>query len=187
VTFENPTATDIVDASVPVSCDPSSGSTFPAGTTTVTCTATDDSGNSTSASFTVTVSRLAVLFGEPVGSSRMVTVHSGRTLPIKVQIVRAGAPDQTGPVSLGLTQLGTCPASATKAGASGKGAAARDRRLGSVRSSSIDTSFHWDAGAERWTYSLDLGDWGLVAGACYRADVIDDGVAAASFTIAVGD
>src|SRR5205085_441849 len=36
-------------------CSPSSGSTFPVGTTTVTCSATDSHGNTGSASFTVTV------------------------------------------------------------------------------------------------------------------------------------
>lgn len=40
---------------VPVSCVPPSGSTFPVGTTTVTCTVTDASNNSVSGSFTVTV------------------------------------------------------------------------------------------------------------------------------------
>jgi hypothetical protein len=55
VTFTKPTANDLVDGPVPVTCDHSSGSTFPLGTTTVTCTATDSHGNSKSASFTVTV------------------------------------------------------------------------------------------------------------------------------------
>ena len=50
-------ATDLVDGSVPVGCSPRSGSVFPAGTTTVTCTATDAHGNSTTGSFTVTVQR----------------------------------------------------------------------------------------------------------------------------------
>src|SRR6185295_15871146 len=36
-------------------CSPATGSTFPIGTTTVTCTATDTSGNSTACSFAVTV------------------------------------------------------------------------------------------------------------------------------------
>jgi hypothetical protein len=40
---------------VPVICTPPSGSTFTIGTTTVTCTATDLSGNTESAIFTVTV------------------------------------------------------------------------------------------------------------------------------------
>ena len=42
-------------APVNVSCNPPSGSTFPIGTTTVTCTASDSCGNSTNCSFTITV------------------------------------------------------------------------------------------------------------------------------------
>ncbi|MBI1854178.1 MAG: HYR domain-containing protein, partial [Planctomycetes bacterium] len=51
------TATDACDASPSVSCAPASGSTFPVGTTTVNCTATDHAvpANSRSCSFTVTV------------------------------------------------------------------------------------------------------------------------------------
>ena len=40
-----------------LSCNPPSGSTFPIGTTTVTCTASDGCGTSTNCSFTVTVTR----------------------------------------------------------------------------------------------------------------------------------
>ena len=54
VTLPEATATDIVDPAPAVSCDQSSGF-FPLGTTTVTCTATDASGNSSSGSYTVTV------------------------------------------------------------------------------------------------------------------------------------
>ena len=54
VTFATPTASDNCPG-VTVACVPPSGSTFPAGTTTVTCTATDTSGNTVSCSFTVTV------------------------------------------------------------------------------------------------------------------------------------
>jgi hypothetical protein len=55
VTYATPSATDLVDGAVPVSCVPPAGSTFPVGTTTVTCTATDAHTNSASRSFTVTV------------------------------------------------------------------------------------------------------------------------------------
>jgi hypothetical protein len=48
-------ATDDVDGAVPISCSPPSGSTFPIGTTTVTCTATDAAGNGASATFDVYV------------------------------------------------------------------------------------------------------------------------------------
>src|SRR2546428_4936960 len=50
-----PSATDLVDGSVAVSCSPASGWTFPLGTTVVLCTATDAHGNTGSASFTITV------------------------------------------------------------------------------------------------------------------------------------
>src|ERR671931_534775 len=48
-------ASDVVDGSLPATCSPSSGSKFPVGTTTVTCSATDSHGNTGSASFSVTV------------------------------------------------------------------------------------------------------------------------------------
>ncbi|HTE20282.1 MAG TPA: HYR domain-containing protein [Armatimonadota bacterium] len=54
VTF-SPTATDLVDGVTPVTSTPASGTTFPVGTTTVTVTAVDKSGNVSTKSFTVTV------------------------------------------------------------------------------------------------------------------------------------
>ena len=51
------TATDAVDGSVPVACQPASGSRFRVGRTVVRCTATDASGNTASAAFTVTIRR----------------------------------------------------------------------------------------------------------------------------------
>ncbi|QDU69370.1 HYR domain-containing protein [Engelhardtia mirabilis] len=55
VFFTAPTATDNCDPAPTVSCSPASGSTFPVGTTVVTCTATDACGNVSSSNFTVTV------------------------------------------------------------------------------------------------------------------------------------
>jgi uncharacterized repeat protein (TIGR01451 family) len=48
---------DDVDGSVPVSCIPPSGSTFPVGTSVVTCKATDKAGNTSASTFTVTVTK----------------------------------------------------------------------------------------------------------------------------------
>jgi len=53
-------ADDDRDGSLTPTCTPASGSTFPVGTTTVTCTATDAAGNTGSASFTVTVTPVVV-------------------------------------------------------------------------------------------------------------------------------
>ena len=46
---------DDAQAAITVSCSVPSGTLFPIGTTTVTCTATDPAGNHSSGSFTVTV------------------------------------------------------------------------------------------------------------------------------------
>jgi hypothetical protein len=55
VVFYTVSATDNIDANPQLTCEPASGSTFPVGETAVTCTATDSSGNTAIASFTVTV------------------------------------------------------------------------------------------------------------------------------------
>jgi hypothetical protein len=47
--------TEVCDEAVEVVCVPASGSVFPPGTTTVTCTATDDAGNTESCDFEVIV------------------------------------------------------------------------------------------------------------------------------------
>jgi hypothetical protein len=56
VTYATPTASDNCP-SPSVSCVPSSGSSFPFGTTTVTCTAVDAAGNASSCSFNVELRR----------------------------------------------------------------------------------------------------------------------------------
>jgi len=54
-TYTAPTAADNLDGSVPVTCGPASGSTFPVGVTTVECSASDSAGNVGTVQFTVTV------------------------------------------------------------------------------------------------------------------------------------
>ncbi len=54
VTF-TATASDAVDGALTPTCSPASGSTFPLGTTTVTCTAIDAANNQGTCTFTVTV------------------------------------------------------------------------------------------------------------------------------------
>ena len=55
VNYDSPTATDSVDDSVDVTCVPASGTVFNEGRTRVTCTATDDSGNTVNTTFNVDV------------------------------------------------------------------------------------------------------------------------------------
>jgi len=55
VTWTNPTITDNCDMNVNIAASHNSGDTFSAGTTTVTYTATDASGNVANCSFDITV------------------------------------------------------------------------------------------------------------------------------------
>jgi uncharacterized repeat protein (TIGR01451 family) len=59
VTYTTPTATDNCGGSPPVTCSPASGTLFPTGMTTVTCTATDACSNQASCHFTVTVNSIS--------------------------------------------------------------------------------------------------------------------------------
>ncbi len=54
-TWAAPSASDIVDGDVAVSCSPASGSFFPLGLTIVSCSASDAAGNTASQTFNVTV------------------------------------------------------------------------------------------------------------------------------------
>jgi Tol biopolymer transport system component len=58
------TATDTDDPQPTVSCSPASGSVFPIGDTTVTCTATDASGNVATGSFSIHVQGVDEQFAE---------------------------------------------------------------------------------------------------------------------------
>ncbi|MFL6020800.1 MAG: HYR domain-containing protein [Gaiellaceae bacterium] len=55
VSYVAPTATDATDGPAVVNCSPSSGSTIPLGTSTVTCSASDSRGNTSTTSFSVRV------------------------------------------------------------------------------------------------------------------------------------
>ncbi|QIK74577.1 HYR domain-containing protein [Nocardioides piscis] len=55
VSYEEATAIDLVDGTVPATCTPASGTRFSLGSTPVTCTATDRAGNTGTATFSVEV------------------------------------------------------------------------------------------------------------------------------------
>ncbi len=78
-------ASDFVSGSVPVSCTPLSGSSFPLGTTTVNCSATDGAGNTGTASFHVTVTdTTAPKLSLPADFSVHATSASGATVTYTV-------------------------------------------------------------------------------------------------------
>ncbi|MFY9557090.1 MAG: HYR domain-containing protein [Blastocatellia bacterium] len=77
VSFSNPAASDNCPG-VTVSCNPPSGSMFPVGTTTVTCTATDTSGNTATCTTSVTVFGLCLQDDSSPGSVVLVDPVSGK-------------------------------------------------------------------------------------------------------------
>jgi hypothetical protein len=98
VTF-SATSTDIVDVTVPVVCVPPSGSTFPVGTTTVNCSATDAHGNTANGSFTITI--LADNIPPIVTVPANMTVETA--IGGNVATFTASATDETSPLNPAVT------------------------------------------------------------------------------------
>jgi len=116
VIYPAPTTSDNC-AVTNVTCVPASGSNFPVGTTTVTCTATDSSGNTAACYFTVTRSSGCQLsfngFMDPVGGSDETggtCANSVRnfkldsTIPLKFILTCGGVPVATGVHTLAATK-----------------------------------------------------------------------------------
>jgi hypothetical protein len=125
VTYTSPTATDTVDPSPTVSCSPTSGSTFPLATTTVTCTATDASGNHSSASFHVTVhdTTAPVIHGVPADITAEATSPAGAVVtyasPTATDAVDPNPTVSCTPLSGATFVLGTTTVACTASDASG--------------------------------------------------------------------
>ena len=89
VTFGPFIANDLVDGSITGTAVPASGSTFPAGSTLVTVSATDAHSNTGTAKFHVNVLYSWSGFQSPLPKSQ---VKMGSTIPIKFQLTGASAP-----------------------------------------------------------------------------------------------
>ena len=108
VTFTLPAATDNCDPNPTVTASPASGGGFAIGTTTVTCTATDVSGNHSSGTFTVTRAALGFTgFLSPMGGE--IALNTGgsfsdplrafklnSTIPVKFRASKGTTPVTTG-------------------------------------------------------------------------------------------
>jgi len=117
-------ANDAVDSTPSLTCEPTSGSMFAIGATTVTCTAEDDSGNEGSASFSVTVADAAPVVSVPPTQTVEATGPNGA----KVTFVPAPSASDTieGPLTPSCTPasgatfpLGTTTVTCTVADSSG--------------------------------------------------------------------
>jgi hypothetical protein len=97
------TAVDLVDGTVPVTCDHAAGDRFALGTTTVTCASTDAHQNTSTKSLTVTVTYSWSGVLAPVTSGG--SYHLGRTLPVQFTLTGASAPVTNAVAKLYLAKL----------------------------------------------------------------------------------
>lgn len=88
------TARDIVDVSDPVLCDHASGSTFPLGSTTVQCTATDAHNNTGRGSFTVLVrDTTAPVIVKITASPESLWPPNGKMVEVTITVIATDAAD----------------------------------------------------------------------------------------------
>jgi hypothetical protein len=114
VAYTTPTATDNLDGAVGVSCLPASGSLFPVGSTTVSCSAHDAAGNTASSSFAVLVRDTT---SPTIAAHGTVTVEAADangatvtyTLPIASDAVDATVAVSCLPLSGSLFAVGSTP------------------------------------------------------------------------------
>ncbi len=112
------TAQDAVDGPVPVTCDPPSGSTFPMGSTRVTCTATDSAGNTGTgtAVFTVMAGPVPDRADLAVRASIMpAPTYTGRRTYAVLTLTNAGPKAATGVVATTDWPRPTAPGKSTVA------------------------------------------------------------------------
>ncbi|HWK29698.1 MAG TPA: CocE/NonD family hydrolase [Solirubrobacter sp.] len=158
----SPSASDTQDPSPALTCDKTSGSTFPIGATTVNCTATDANGNATSKSFVITVAYSASAPGDVNG-----------TVPATLALT-LGAPASFGAFTPGVAQTYTASTVATVTSSAG------DATL-SVDDPSADHPGHLVNGA--FALPSALGGLGVVK--TYDGPVSND-AATVTFTQAIG-
>jgi hypothetical protein len=115
-------ASDLVDTDVAVTCSSASGTVFAIGPTTVTCTATDDAGNSATKSFVVMVpDTTAPTLNLPGPVSAPATGNSGATVNYTVTVSDnlPGATFVCSPVSGSVFPLGPTQVNCTATDAAG--------------------------------------------------------------------
>jgi hypothetical protein len=155
VHFSTPSASDDSGAAPDVTCAPASGFHAPVGATTVTCTASDGSGNTATTGFEIRVHLASTAWDEPIGAAAAISVNSGRTIPVKARATLDGV-DPTGH---GTLVIWAC------AGGVERTVEAR-----------------WDASAGRWMALLDTS--GLAQG-CHYVSLAVDGLVFGSFRLDV--
>jgi hypothetical protein len=158
VTF-TASALDNVDGPVTVTCSPASGSPFPLGASTVTCSAIDAAGNPATASFTVTVTCAWSGILQPINSDGSSVFKLGSTVPVKFQLTGASTGINNLSAHLSYAQIsGSDPGAVNEADST---SAATSGNLFRYDATSGQYLFNWSTkGLTKGKYRLyvDLGD-----------------------------
>lgn len=170
VTF-SATAADTVDLSPTVIYTPASGSGFPAGTTVVTCTATDASGNSATCTFRVIRAALGFAgFLPPIGGADATggsfvnpvrTFKAGSTIPVKFTAACGGSPVLTGTHRLQVIKFTDATTSDDPIDATPQGAAT--------------TGNQFRLTDDQWQFNLDTKATGMTKGIWQLSATLSDG------------
>ncbi len=165
-------ANDLVDGAVTVYCSPASGSLFPIGATTVSCTASDAAGNQAGGSFLVKVSYAGagtLCSGEaghailqPINADGSSVFKKGSTVPAKFRVCGTdGVSIGTSGVvsSFRLVQISTGTVADVDE---------------AVFSTTPDTAFRWSTTDQLWIFNINTKS--LTAGKTYGYQItLNDG------------
>lgn len=138
-------ATDLADPDPLVACSVASGAVVPLGTTTVTCTATDASGNTAQRSFTVTVQVAWSGLAAPISVDGRAAFKSGSTIPVKFSLTGASAGATGAPATLSVAKVG---------------AAGGEESLTVLSTSAADSGNQFRVSSGQYVYNLSTKGWG---------------------------
>ncbi len=156
VSYDAPTADDLVDGAVAASCDKESGSVFALGTTTVTCTAEDRAGNQGTGSFTVTVTVAWSGVLAPVDGRS--AFRLGSTIPVKFALTgdSAGVTDLV--ARLYFRRVGAATSLESEAVSTAKATTGNLFRYDAGSGQYVFNLGTKSLGAGSYTLRIDLGD-----------------------------
>jgi hypothetical protein len=149
-------ATDYAGSPLTATCSPASGSTFPVGATTVSCSATDGVGVSNTATFTVVVGYALAGFFQPINdpitaSNPMSVFKVGSTIAVRFSLKYS-----TGALisdSVGSALANRCAATLVFGPTDGAFAGAIDEAVSNAAPNS-GRCFHYDTKADQFVFSI---------------------------------
>jgi hypothetical protein len=165
-------ASDLVDGSLTPACIPASGSVFPVGTTTVSCSATDAAGNTGSASFTVTIVLYQITFRPPINGGGVYNiVKLNRVVPVKFDLFVDGIQNLgTGVVTI-KTGVNSCTV----------GFPSDEVEMYSAGSGQPDGQARWDSAGGFWIFNASTSPYKPAT--CVRGNIYLDGIFAGFFML----